>query len=289
MPDPFSMLALTAAAKVLASGQPLTPEAWMSAAGSILEKLLDRQSDTAQTLNRIEEKLDKQLQQLFTVAFGAGREHLGKAQRAIDRARKGEDRQANLDDARADLVKAQDKFIEALQVTGTQDEPELARAMVHWHLALVYLMIGSRSSRSECVGSLRQALEVVEPLARFDPQTVWNLLDGQPLSTRDLFTRDPFKRGSFEKKLAQLDADRARRDQADDFRFRIRALLSDLGELNDPWSADEILRSYGADPRTYLERADIDTRPGPSDAARAEEILRSYGVSAEEFRRKYLD
>jgi hypothetical protein len=147
MPEPISMLVIAGAVNVLATGQPLTPDAWLSATASILEKLLDRQ-DTAETLKRIE-------QQPFRMSFDAGRRLLEDAQRAIDRACTGEDQQSNLKDARKDLEKARYKFIDALVATYTQPEPEKSSAIVNWHLAMVYLTLGNRS---KCTDALQEAL-----------------------------------------------------------------------------------------------------------------------------------
>jgi hypothetical protein len=90
--------------KALITGQAPNPDDYASAANSILGALLDNQGAIAETLNRIEKKLDALGQQSFRVTFGAGRDFLGAAQRVIDRAYKGEDQQSNLADARSDLV-----------------------------------------------------------------------------------------------------------------------------------------------------------------------------------------
>lgn len=155
MVEPVSTIVVVGAIKALSTGQPLTLDTWFSAANSMLESLLDRQSSTAAALDRIEKKLDLLIQQQYEVPFGAGRDFLGLAQRAVARAADGQNRQSDRDAARADLVKARDKFIEALRSADIQPQKAAARAIVNWHLAMVYSML---ECPEECFSSLRDAL-----------------------------------------------------------------------------------------------------------------------------------
>ena len=140
-----------AAVKALITGQPPDPGDWAAATTSILQALLDREDEVTEALDRIEHKVDELSQLSFRQAFGAGRYNLNQARTA----RREDERLRNLD-------KARDKFVDALQVTYTQAEPQLAQAIVHWHLGMVYLLMGSAAeSRQALVDARDEAARAV--------------------------------------------------------------------------------------------------------------------------------
>ena len=125
-------LLASTAIKALITGQAPDPNDWASAATEILKALVDQQPRTTDTLDRMEKKLDQVSQQPFRTAFGAGGTYLEAAAGADDHT-----------EWRSNLDKARDQFILALHATNTQQDPELARVIVEWNLAMVYLLMGN--------------------------------------------------------------------------------------------------------------------------------------------------